>query len=147
MKKKWLLVSKTTLEIGKFSPENWKVSKLGLSWDPFVQSRKFVSLEFTEELCVMILKNDTKFEEELTCHFKIVWVVWRILTRAFKNLKNLLFNWLLWRKHIMIELKNYRTVMFDGIEDLCKIWGKTVLCMLSKMTWGIWQICIGWNNG
>ena len=30
-----------------------------------------MSLEFTEELCVMILKNDTKFEEELTCHFKI----------------------------------------------------------------------------
>ena len=30
-----------------------------------------MSLKFTEELCVMTLKNDAKFEEELTCHFKI----------------------------------------------------------------------------
>ena len=30
-----------------------------------------MSLKFTEELCVMTMKNDVKFEEELTCHFKI----------------------------------------------------------------------------
>ena len=29
-----------------------------------------MSLKFTEELCVMTMKNDAKFEEELTCHFK-----------------------------------------------------------------------------
>ena len=58
-------------EFGKFSPEHLKVSKLGLWWDPFVQSRKCMSLKFTEELCVMTMKNDAKFEEELTCHFKI----------------------------------------------------------------------------
>ena len=28
-------------------------------------------LKFTEELCVMTIKNDVKFEEELTCRFKI----------------------------------------------------------------------------
>ena len=28
-------------------------------------------LKITEELCVMTLKNDGKFEEEMTCHFKI----------------------------------------------------------------------------
>ena len=38
--------------------------------DPFVQSRKGMTLKFTEELCVMTMKNNTKFEEELTCHFK-----------------------------------------------------------------------------
>ena len=58
-------------EFGKFSPEHLKVSKLGLWWDPFVQSRKCMSLKFTEELCVMTMKNDTKIEEELTCRFKI----------------------------------------------------------------------------
>ena len=26
---------------------------------------------FTGELCVMTMKNDAKFEEELTCQFKI----------------------------------------------------------------------------
>ena len=27
-------------------------------------------LKFTEELCVMTMKNNAKFEEELTFHFK-----------------------------------------------------------------------------
>ena len=72
------------------------MSKLGLSWDPFfVQNRKCVSLKFTEELYVMTMKNDTKIEEELTCHFKIDIRNLTNLTRAFKNLSNLLFNWLL----------------------------------------------------
>ena len=30
-----------------------------------------MSSKFTEEFCVMTMKNDTKFEEELTCQFKI----------------------------------------------------------------------------
>ena len=30
-----------------------------------------MSLKFTEELCVMIMKNDVKLEEKLTCRFKI----------------------------------------------------------------------------
>ena len=29
-----------------------------------------MTLKFTEELCVMAMKNNEKFEEELTCHFK-----------------------------------------------------------------------------
>ena len=58
-------------KFGKFSPEHLKVSKLGLWWDPFVQSRKGMTLKFTEELCVMAMKNNAKFEEELTCQFKI----------------------------------------------------------------------------
>ena len=30
-----------------------------------------MSFKFTVELCVMIMKNDTTIEEELTCCFKI----------------------------------------------------------------------------
>ena len=30
-----------------------------------------MSLEFTEDLCIMKMKNDAKFEEELACRFKI----------------------------------------------------------------------------
>ena len=37
-----------------------------------------MSLKFTEELCIMTMKNDAKFEEELTCRFKI----------GMRNLKN-----------------------------------------------------------
>ena len=29
-----------------------------------------MSLKFTEELCVMTMKSDTKIEEELACHLK-----------------------------------------------------------------------------
>ena len=58
-------------EFGKFSPEHTKFSKLGLSLDPFIQSRKCVSLKLKGELCVMIMKNDAKFEIESTWHFKI----------------------------------------------------------------------------
>ena len=57
-------------EFGKFSPEYVKVSKLELQWDPIVQSRKCMSLKFTEKLCVMTMRNETKIEEELTCRLK-----------------------------------------------------------------------------
>ena len=30
-----------------------------------------MTLKFTGEFCVMTMKNDAKFEEELTCEFKI----------------------------------------------------------------------------
>ena len=55
---------------GKFSPERLKVSKLRLWWDPFIQSTKGMALNFTEKLCVMTMKGNVKFEEELNCHFK-----------------------------------------------------------------------------
>ena len=45
--------------------------KLGLFLGAFIQSRKCVSLKFTGGLYVMIMNNDAKFEEELTCQFKI----------------------------------------------------------------------------
>ena len=70
-KKTDMLLGKWHQEFGKFSPERSKVSKLELWRDPFVQSRKCMSLKFAEELCVMTMKNDTKIEEELTCRFKI----------------------------------------------------------------------------
>ena len=63
-----LWFEKRLQKFGKFSPEHLKVSKLG--WDPFVQSRKGMTLKFAEELCVMTMKNNANFKEELTCHFK-----------------------------------------------------------------------------
>ena len=58
-------------EIGKFSPEQTKISKLGLLMGPFIQSRKYMSLKLRGELCIMTMKNDAKFEKEFTCQFKI----------------------------------------------------------------------------
>ena len=51
-----------------------------------------MSLKFTEELCDMAMKNDTKIDEELTCRFKIDM---RNLTRELKSLDKLCFNGLL----------------------------------------------------
>ena len=65
-----LLLRKWHEEFWKFSPEYSKVSKFELWWDPFVQSRKGMTWKFTEELCVMTMKNNEKLEEELTFHFK-----------------------------------------------------------------------------
>ena len=58
-------------EFGKCSSEHLKVPKLVLSWDPFVQSRKWMSKKFTEDLRVMTPKNDEKSEEQLSGRFKI----------------------------------------------------------------------------
>ena len=53
-------------EYGKFLPQHLKVSKFGLWWDPLILKIKSMNLKSTEELCVMTIKNDPKFEEELT---------------------------------------------------------------------------------
>ena len=65
-----LLFEKWYEKFGTFSPEHSKVSKLRLWWDPFVQSRKGMTLKFTEELCVMAMKNNAKLTEKLACNFK-----------------------------------------------------------------------------
>ena len=57
-------------QFGKFSPEHLRVPKLELWWDAFAQSRKCMSLKFTGKLSVMTMKNNAKFEEELTFHLK-----------------------------------------------------------------------------
>ena len=54
-----------------FHQSSQKYQKLGLWWDPLIQSGKCMSLKLTGELSVMAMKNDIKFEEELTCQFKI----------------------------------------------------------------------------
>ena len=51
--------------------QSTQVSKLGLLLGLFIQSRKCTSLKFTRVLCVMTIKNDTQFEKEWTCLFKI----------------------------------------------------------------------------
>ena len=93
-------------EYGKFSPEHLKVSKLGFWWDPLIQCWKSMSLKFTEELCVMTMRNDAKFEEELTCHFK---VDIRNLTNfdpsTWKTQKSFILMCSFWAKYILLELK------------------------------------------
>ena len=54
--------------MANFHQSNWKSQNWHIDG---IQSRKSVSLKSTEKLCFMTVKNDAKFEKELTCHFKI----------------------------------------------------------------------------
>ena len=102
-------------EFGKFSPEHLKVSKLGPWWHPFIQSRNCMSLKFTGEFCVMTMKNDTKFEEELICQFKIDIRNLTNSTWALESLKNLHLSRLLLTKLYNVWAKK-------SIEELGYVW-------------------------
>ena len=55
----------------EFSPEHVRKSK-NSKFDGILLSKiETMSLKFTGEFCAMTMKNDTKFEQELTCQFKI----------------------------------------------------------------------------
>ena len=56
--------------LANFCQSSFKSQKIGIFIALFIQNTKFMSLKFTGELCVMTMKNDAKFEEELTCQFK-----------------------------------------------------------------------------
>ena len=87
-------------EYGKFLREHLKVSKLGFLWDPLIQSWESMNVKSTGELSFMKMKNDAKFENELTFHLKV-----DILTRALENLENFHFNVLLLSKVYIVWAK------------------------------------------
>ena len=69
-------------------------------------------LKFPEEICILTLENDAKFEEDLTCHFKIETTTWWILTWALECLQNLHLNGFLLTKVYNVWAKKL-------IEELC----------------------------
>ena len=79
-----------------------------------------MGLKFTGEFCVMTMKNDAKLEDE----FEKFWPEHSKISNIC-TLKGCF-----WPKYIMLELKKYRGVIFDGTEDWCKIWRRTDLCFL-----------------
>ena len=123
----WKIWRKTDLrfrkwheEYGKFSPEDLKVSKLGFwSHQNLIQSRKSIILKSTEDLCIMKMKNDTKFEEKLTCHFKIDM---RNLMNFDPSTWNFRFNELLLSKVYIVWAKkvqrSYLSWNWRGIQNL-----------------------------
>ena len=97
----------------------------------------------------MTIKNDSKFEEDLTCQFKIDMRSLTNLDPNTQNLKSLHFNGLLLTKVYNVwAKKKYKGVMFDCTEDWCKIWRKTDLYFLKwheefgKFLFTGWKIAI-----
>ena len=98
-------------EFGKFLRQHSKVSKVELWLGPFIQSRKRMSLKFTEELCVMTMNNDTKFDEGLAGPFKIY-------------MRNLVSFYVSWHSKVMqnvkkkwLALSKVRWGNFYGLEN------------------------------
>ena len=93
----WCKIWRKTLTCGlendrktvNFHQSTWK---LGLSKGPFIQSRKCMSLKFTEELCVMTMRNCIKFGDKLTVVSKLTGGIWQILTGALGSQKKYYYN-------------------------------------------------------
>ena len=115
-------------EFGRSSPEHLKVSKLGLWWDPFIQSRKCICLKFTGKLCFRLIKMTKNLKTNLLVvknwheEFEKFWPEHSKIAKTFSLMGSVL------PKYIMFELKRYRVLMFDETEDWCKISRKTDLC-------------------
>ena len=118
-------------EFDKFWPENSKVSKLELWWDLFVRSRKYMSLIFTGELCVMTVKNDTKIEEELSCHFKIDMRNFTSFDLSTRKSKKFVLIGSLWQKYILLELKSIEELSFMTLIS-CANFEEKLTCGLKK---------------
>ena len=57
--------------LANFHQSTFESLKIGTFIGSFYPKQKCLSLKFAGELCVMTMVNDPKFEEELTCQFKI----------------------------------------------------------------------------
>ena len=82
-----------------------------------------MSLKSTKDLSVMTMKNYTKFQEELTCHFKVDirnLANFDPSTRKSKKIFTSIGSF--WAKYILFELKKYRGVIFHETEEGYKIW-------------------------
>ena len=92
-------------EFGKFSPDHLKVWKFGRWWDPFVKSRKRLSLKFTRQWRMMQnLKKNWLDISKLTGIWRILTLtLWKSETYALKlDLLTTVYN--VWAKKSTEEL-------------------------------------------
>ena len=107
----------------------YTVGKQILRWLTFSEE-PYPENQFTVELCVMTMKNDTKIDEELTCRFKIDmrnFTNFDTSTQKPKYFFVLISS--LWPKYKLFELKKYREVMFDGLNIDVKFEEKLTCCL------------------
>ena len=104
---------------------------MGLLLDPFVQSRNVWAWNLQRNSVSWEWRMMQNLKWIWLFNSKLIWGIWRILTWALKNLKNLNFNELLLTKVYNVwAKKKYRGVMFDCTEDWCKIWRQIDLYLL-----------------
>ena len=109
LRENWFVLSKMTWGIYQiFTRAFSNILKLGLLLGLFIQNRKCTSLEFTAELCVMTMKNDTKYEEELSVQnwheeFDEFWPEHLKISKICNLIG------CFWPKYIMFELKKVQS--------------------------------------
>ena len=95
---------------GKFPPDHVKVSKLGLWWHPLSKVENVWAENLQESYVSWQWRTMQKLKRNWLVSSKLTWGIWRILTQALENLKNLHFNRLLltkvyvWAKKIIEKL-------------------------------------------
>ena len=77
-----------------------------------------MSLKFTERLCIMTMKSDANFEEQLTWHeeFDRFWPKHLKVSKIFISMGSF------WARYTFFELKKYRGMIFHETEERYKIW-------------------------
>ena len=136
-RKAYLSQQKWYEEFSKFSREHSKVSKLAPWWGYLFPTCIKYYQKITEELCVITLNNDAKFEEESTFPCK----------NDMRNLE---------KSHASIRRSHY--LQFDGMFKVHKKWVKKLQrsyvswhwkvmqnlkqnpLVFANVTWGIWRI-------
>ena len=89
--KKNLWCGKWHEEYVKFSLQHLKVSKLGLWWNPLIQSRKSMSLKSKRSYVSWQWRMIQKLKRNWLVVLKFTWGTSQILTRAFESLQQFLF--------------------------------------------------------
>ena len=83
----------------------------------------------------MAMKNDTKFEEELTCYFKIYYREFdKFWPKHLKVSKIFTLITSFWANYLLFELKKYRGVISHGTEEWYKLWRGIDLSFQSCMS-------------
>ena len=92
-----------------------------------IGSLKYIEFQLrrTEELYLMTLKIDAKFEDKLIFCFKKWQELGKIWPEHSQVSKACNFIYCYCAKYLMFDLKNYGEVLFHDTEGWCKIWRKT----------------------
>ena len=111
-----------------------------LHFDVLILSKvHYVWVNKVQVSCVITLRNDAKFEVELTCIWKMMWKIRRILTQHSKVLKICTLMGFFWSKSLIVQLKKYRGDHYielsyrRSMQALKEKWS-----VVSIMIWGIW---------
>ena len=129
-------------KFSKFSPEHVQRFK---NWDFYWVVLSRVENVWAQNLQGSYVSWQWRMMQNLKRNWlvssKLTWGIWRILTRALENLKNLHFNELLltkvynvWAKKVQ---RSYVWWHWRLMQNLKENW-----LVLSKMTWRIWKIFV-----